>query len=67
MFVIGFAYAPIAPLIIPWVVLFYAITWLFGKYLLIYVYNPEFDSGGLFWPVIFNRMIFGTTKLYFTN
>lgn len=59
MFVIGFTYAPIAPFVLPWTVLFYLITWLFGKYLLIYVYNPEYDSGGLFWPVIFNRLVAG--------
>jgi hypothetical protein len=59
VFVIGFTYAPIAPFILPWAILFYAVTWLLCKYLLIYVYNPAYDSGGLFWPVLFNRLVFG--------
>jgi len=59
IFVIAFTYAPIAPFVIPWTVIFYAIAYLFGKYLLIYVYSPGYDSGGLFWPVVFNRIIFG--------
>ncbi len=61
MFAIGFTYTPIAPFIVPWSLAYFLISYLVGKYLLIYVHNPEYDSGGLFWPVLFNRVITGNS------
>eukprot|EP00026_Physarum_polycephalum_P002756 Phypoly_transcript_02764.p1 GENE.Phypoly_transcript_02764~~Phypoly_transcript_02764.p1 ORF type:complete len:717 (+),score=93.20 Phypoly_transcript_02764:210-2360(+) len=59
IFVIGIAYTPIAPFIIPWTIFFFGFSYFYGKYLLMYVHSPEYDSGALFWPVIFNRCIIG--------
>eukprot|EP01111_Echinosteliopsis_oligospora_P005917 TRINITY_DN1969_c1_g1_i1.p1 TRINITY_DN1969_c1_g1~~TRINITY_DN1969_c1_g1_i1.p1 ORF type:complete len:788 (+),score=207.44 TRINITY_DN1969_c1_g1_i1:116-2479(+) len=57
MFLIGFAYSIISPFIIPFCFLFFACTYLFGKYTMIYVESPTYDSGGKDWPVFFRRMI----------
>jgi len=32
-------------------------AYLIAKYMFVYVYKPEFDSGAKFWPLVFNRII----------
>jgi calcium permeable stress-gated cation channel len=55
----GIVYAPLAPFLVIWVVVFFAIAYLVAKFMFVYVYKPEYDSGGKFWPIVFNRTIAG--------
>nr|OQO27317.1 hypothetical protein B0A51_04208 [Rachicladosporium sp. CCFEE 5018] len=54
---VALAFATIQPLVLP-VVLFYFFldSWL-KKYLLLYVFITKYESGGMFWRTIFNRML----------
>lgn len=57
LFAIGITYAVLSAFIIPFVVVFFGVVYLVNKYMLIYVYYPKWDSGGLHFPVAFNRII----------
>ncbi|KNC86791.1 hypothetical protein SARC_01084 [Sphaeroforma arctica JP610] len=60
LFLIGASYAVLAPLILPFVTLFFAASLFVWKYQLTYVYISQMDTGGLFWFVSFRRIIFST-------
>lgn len=55
IFVIGLLYAPIAPLILPFVCLFFALAYYIYKYLLIEVYDRTYGSG----TVVVDGCLFG--------
>jgi len=57
---IGLCYSGIQPLVLPAAALYFVIDSLLKKYLLLYVFVTKNESGGMYWPVVFNRMIFGT-------
>ena len=53
-------YATLQPLVLPVTFLYFAVdTWL-KKYLLLYVFITKTESGGQFWIILFNRMLFAT-------
>ncbi|KNC75753.1 hypothetical protein SARC_11727, partial [Sphaeroforma arctica JP610] len=60
VFLIGATYAVLAPLILPFITLFFAASLFVWKYQLSYVYISEMDTGGLFWFVCFRRIMFST-------
>jgi len=53
------AYSAIAPLILPFACMFFSVSYIVGKYQLVYVQRPSFETFGLFWPTIANSMING--------
>eukprot|EP00798_Chlamydomonas_sp_ICE-L_P017208 gene17208-23528_t len=58
MYVIGLAFALVSPLLMPLVVLFFFMHGLFWRYSLLYVYVRKYESGGLMWPFVFERIIY---------
>jgi hypothetical protein len=52
IFIIGLTYSVIAPLVLPFVVAFFGFGYLVMKYQLMYVYIPQYESGGRFWPKV---------------
>ncbi|KAI3399687.1 hypothetical protein diail_6036 [Diaporthe ilicicola] len=55
---VALAYGTIQPLVLPSVALFFAIDCVLKKYLLMYVFVTKYESGGMSWRVLFNRMMF---------
>ncbi|KAA8633101.1 hypothetical protein SMACR_08580 [Sordaria macrospora] len=52
-------YAPIMPLVLPAAGVYFAIDVALKKYLLMYVFVTKTESGGMFWRILFNRVLFG--------
>lgn len=60
IFVVACSYSVIAPMVLPFAALYFALGYLVFKYQLLYVYVPtRFETGGTFWPLVFPRAIFG--------
>ncbi|KAL2919600.1 hypothetical protein HK105_200512 [Polyrhizophydium stewartii] len=57
IFVIGVVYAPIAPLILPFCALFFAVGYFVYKYLLMYVHLPRYESKGIATRLVVNRCL----------
>lgn len=53
-FLLGVCYSVAAPLILPFTALFFFIAYLVYKYQLIYVYETPLETGGTWWPKVFN-------------
>lgn len=58
-FTITIAYSSLAPLIVPFALILFAVKYLIGAYLSLYVFKRRGESYGLHWPVVFNRLIVG--------
>lgn len=56
MFLIGFTYAPMSGFVLPFIMVFFAVAYVVCKYMIIYVFYPEWDSGGKYWPMAFNTI-----------
>ncbi|CAJ1365089.1 unnamed protein product [Effrenium voratum] len=59
VFVIGLSYSFIAPAILPVCAVYFAFAALCYRWLFLYVYDAEFDSGGAFWYDLFNCVLVG--------
>lgn len=57
---VALAYAGIQPLVLPAAAIYFAIDLPLRKYLLMYIFVTKTESGGMFWRVLFNRMVFAT-------
>ncbi|SMY20903.1 unnamed protein product [Zymoseptoria tritici ST99CH_1A5] len=57
---VAIAFAPIHPLILPVTAFYFWMDSFMKKYLLLYVLITKYESGGVFWRSIFNRMLFLT-------
>ncbi|KAK3389510.1 hypothetical protein B0H63DRAFT_100603 [Podospora didyma] len=57
---VAMCYAPIQPLVLPAAALYFCIDVALKKYLLLYVFITKTESGGMFWRILFNRLLFGT-------
>lgn len=58
-FVIILSYSCIAPLILPFGVVFFALAYLVWKNQFIYVYLPKYETGGKMWPMVFRYLLIG--------
>lgn len=48
-----------APLIIPFVIVYFSFAWFVAKYQFLYVSMPNYESGGKFFPIVWNRILIG--------
>ncbi|XP_058081972.1 CSC1-like protein HYP1 isoform X2 [Magnolia sinica] len=55
---LGITYFLLAPLIIPFVLAYYALGYIVYRNQLLNVYLPKFETGGKFWPIVHNSTIF---------
>ncbi|CAM9652095.1 unnamed protein product [Discosporangium mesarthrocarpum] len=57
--VICLVYAVISPFIMPVGALFFMVAYLVYKYQVLYVYMPQYESGGVFWLRVYHRVLVG--------
>ncbi|KAK6512305.1 hypothetical protein TWF481_001195 [Arthrobotrys musiformis] len=58
---IAFTFAPIQPLVIPIACLYFSIDSFFRKYAFMYMFVTKTESGGMFWRVLINRVLFASS------
>ncbi|KAH9265485.1 hypothetical protein BASA83_011080 [Batrachochytrium salamandrivorans] len=51
---IGLGYSVIAPIIVPFVTILFILAYVVMKYQLLYVYEVKNETGGTWWPKVFN-------------
>lgn len=54
---IMFTYSCISPMILPFCLAFFGVSYIVFKYQLLYVFEPSFESGGFMWYTIFGRSL----------
>ncbi|KAJ3111868.1 hypothetical protein HDU96_005264 [Phlyctochytrium bullatum] len=59
VWVIGVTYSAMAPLILPFCAIYFAITYFVHKYLLLYVHLPKYESSGMMAPMAVRRCLTG--------
>ncbi|XP_047308027.1 protein OSCA1-like [Impatiens glandulifera] len=57
-FLLGLVYALVTPLLLPFILVFFAFTYVVFRHQIINVYNQEYESGGAFWPDVHGRIIY---------
>ncbi|KAI9725333.1 MAG: hypothetical protein M1828_003349 [Chrysothrix sp. TS-e1954] len=57
---VGFCFATVQPLILPATALYIGLDAWLKKYMMLYVAITKTESGGLFWRVVINRLLFAT-------
>ena len=57
---VALCFSTLQPLVLPITALYFAIDYWLKKYLLLYVLITKTESGGQYWRILFNRMIFAT-------
>lgn len=55
---VGLCFVSLQPLVIPVTAFYFAVDYWLKKYLLLYVLVTKTESGGQFWRIVFNRMVF---------
>ncbi|CAK8543440.1 unnamed protein product [Lathyrus sativus] len=58
-FMLGHVYAPVTPLLLPFIVVFFAFSYMVFRHQIINVYNQQYESGATFWPDVHRRVIIG--------
>ncbi|KAL2320924.1 hypothetical protein Fmac_029893 [Flemingia macrophylla] len=58
-FMLGHVYAPVTPFLLPFIVVFFAFSYLIFRHQIINVYNQKYESGAAFWPDIHGRVVMG--------
>ncbi|KAJ5808299.1 hypothetical protein N7474_009568 [Penicillium riverlandense] len=57
---VALCFATLQPVVLPVTALYFGMDAVLKKYLLLYVFITKNESGGMFWRVLFNRMVFAT-------
>lgn len=55
---LGITYFFLAPLILPFLLVYYCMGYIIYRNQLLNVYAPKFETGGKFWPIVHNSTIF---------
>ncbi|KAL6502846.1 hypothetical protein OROHE_024014 [Orobanche hederae] len=58
-FLLGLVYSVVTPLILPFIVVFFAFSYVIYRHQIINVYNQKYESGASFWPDVHRRIITG--------
>ncbi|CAL4905578.1 unnamed protein product [Urochloa decumbens] len=61
---IGVTYFIVAPLILPFVLVYFCLGYFIFRNQLFNVYAPKYDTGGKFWPVVHNTTIFSLVVMH---
>ncbi|KAA3460354.1 CSC1-like protein isoform X1 [Gossypium australe] len=56
-FLLGIVYAVVTPILLPFILVFFAFAYLVYRHQIINVYNPQYESGAAFWPHVHSRII----------
>ena len=57
---VALCFATLQPIVLPVTAVYFGLDAMLKKYLLLYVFVTKNESGGQFWRVLFNRMVFAT-------
>ncbi|KAI4374312.1 hypothetical protein MLD38_012321 [Melastoma candidum] len=58
-FLLGFVYSVVTPILLPFIIVFFAFAFLVFRHQIINVYDQKYESGAAFWPDIHMRIIIG--------
>ncbi|XP_042418266.1 CSC1-like protein HYP1 isoform X1 [Zingiber officinale] len=61
---LGLTYFLLAPMILPFILIFFCMGYIIYRNQLFDVYQPKYDTGGRFWPVVHNSMIFSLVLMH---
>ncbi|ANM61020.1 ERD (early-responsive to dehydration stress) family protein [Arabidopsis thaliana] len=56
-FLLGLVYAPVTPVLLPFIIFFFGFAYLVFRHQIINVYNQKYESAGAFWPDVHGRII----------
>ncbi|CAA7022651.1 unnamed protein product [Microthlaspi erraticum] len=56
-FLLGLVYAPVTPILLPFIIFFFGFAYLIFRHQIINVYNQEYESAAAFWPDVHGRII----------
>ncbi|CAI9107870.1 OLC1v1007341C1 [Oldenlandia corymbosa var. corymbosa] len=58
-FLLGLVYSTITPILLPFIIIFFAFAYLVFRHQIINVYDQKYESGAAFWPDVHLRIIIG--------
>lgn len=61
---LGLVYFILAPLILPFLLVFFCIGYIIYRNQLLNVYLPKYETGGKFWPIVHNSTIFSLILMH---
>ncbi|XP_058226297.1 CSC1-like protein HYP1 [Rhododendron vialii] len=61
---LGVTYFFLAPLILPFLLVYYCLGYIVFRNQLLNVYAPKFETGGTFWPIVHGSMIFSLVLMH---
>ncbi|KAG2239164.1 hypothetical protein Bca52824_090024 [Brassica carinata] len=56
-FLLGLVYAAVSPILLPFIILFFALAYVVYRHQVINVYNQNYESAGKFWPDVHRRVV----------
>ncbi|PNX91919.1 putative membrane protein, partial [Trifolium pratense] len=56
-FLLGIVYAVVTPILLPFILVFFAFAYLVYRHQIINVYNQQYESAAAFWPQVHSRII----------
>ncbi|CAI8588266.1 unnamed protein product [Vicia faba] len=56
-FLLGIVYAVMTPILLPFILIFFAFAYLVYRHQIINVYNQQYESAAAFWPQVHSRII----------
>ncbi|XVF52091.1 hypothetical protein PTKIN_Ptkin04bG0237100 [Pterospermum kingtungense] len=56
-FLLGIVYAVVTPILLPFILVFFAFAYLVYRHQIINVYNPQYESAAAFWPHVHSRIM----------
>ncbi|XP_065877461.1 calcium permeable stress-gated cation channel 1-like [Euphorbia lathyris] len=56
-FLLGLVYATVTPVLLPFIIIFFAFAYVVFRHQIINVYNQEYESAAAFWPDVHGRVI----------
>ncbi|KAF3546309.1 hypothetical protein DY000_02004723 [Brassica cretica] len=56
-FILGLVYAAVSPILLPFILVFFALAYVVYRHQIINVYNQEYESAGAFWPDVHRRIV----------
>ncbi|PPR83114.1 hypothetical protein GOBAR_AA37600 [Gossypium barbadense] len=58
-FLLGLVYSAVTPVLLPFVIIFFAFSYVVFRHQVINVYAQRYESGGSFWPDVHRRLLIG--------
>ncbi|XP_019162945.1 PREDICTED: CSC1-like protein At4g02900 [Ipomoea nil] len=58
-FLLGLVYSVVTPILLPFIIVFFAFAYMVFRHQIINVYDQKYESGGAFWPDVHRRITIG--------